>query len=121
MDVWEVPNSSCPGLDSGPLMDVGPKHARHPATAHSRGIMARLFVDCRGGAAGRNRPAPVPGLWTKGIRPVTLAAGGNGGPHAVPARAVAGARRLPACGRRLALGIERHPVSLHLAPQRQET
>src|SRR4051812_13580408 len=22
MDVWEVPNSSCPGLDSGPLMDA---------------------------------------------------------------------------------------------------
>src|SRR5262245_17838477 len=28
MDVWEVPNSSCPGLDSGPLMDVGPEQAR---------------------------------------------------------------------------------------------
>jgi hypothetical protein len=24
MDVWEVPVSSCPGLDRGPLMDVGP-------------------------------------------------------------------------------------------------
>jgi hypothetical protein len=27
MDVWEVPVSSCPGLDRGPLMDVGPKRA----------------------------------------------------------------------------------------------
>jgi hypothetical protein len=25
MDVWEVPVSSCPGLDRGPLMDVGPE------------------------------------------------------------------------------------------------
>src|SRR6516162_9492084 len=25
MDVWEVPVSSCPGLDRGPLMDVGPQ------------------------------------------------------------------------------------------------
>jgi hypothetical protein len=27
MDVWEVPVSSCPGLDGGPLMDVGPQRA----------------------------------------------------------------------------------------------
>src|SRR5262249_41846091 len=27
MDVWEVPCSSCPGLDKGPLMDVGPTRA----------------------------------------------------------------------------------------------
>src|SRR2546426_4784198 len=79
-----------------------------------------MSVDCRGGAARRNRPPPVAGLWTKGIPPVTLAAGGKGGPHPVQARAVAVARRLPERGRRPALGIERHPVSLHLAPQRQE-
>ena len=28
MDVWEVPCSSCSGLDKGFLMDVGPKHAK---------------------------------------------------------------------------------------------
>src|SRR5215831_11319142 len=28
MDGWEVPDSSRPGLDRGPLMDVGPKHVR---------------------------------------------------------------------------------------------
>src|SRR6516162_590651 len=27
MDVWEVPQSSCPGLDRGFLMDGGPKQA----------------------------------------------------------------------------------------------
>src|SRR4051794_5571545 len=32
MDVWEVPNSSCPGLDSGPLMDVGPTRSIVPRT-----------------------------------------------------------------------------------------
>jgi len=29
MDVWEVPVSSCPGLDRGPLMDVGPEQVAH--------------------------------------------------------------------------------------------
>jgi hypothetical protein len=28
MDVWEVPYSSCPGLDRGFLMDVGPEMVR---------------------------------------------------------------------------------------------
>ena len=28
MDVWEVPYSSCPGLDKGFLMDVGPEQAK---------------------------------------------------------------------------------------------
>jgi len=27
MDVWEVPNSSCSGLDRSFLMDVGPQRA----------------------------------------------------------------------------------------------
>src|SRR5262245_36809822 len=29
MDVWEVPVSSCPDLDRGPLMDVGPEQVAH--------------------------------------------------------------------------------------------
>jgi hypothetical protein len=29
MDVWEVPVSSCSGLDKGFLMDVGPTRAGH--------------------------------------------------------------------------------------------
>src|SRR5262245_16808469 len=69
-----------------------------------------------------NRPAPVAGSWTGGVRPVTLAPaadgpsrrgtfafapGGRGVPHPVRARAVALARRLSARCRRLVLGIER--------------
>jgi hypothetical protein len=42
MDVWEVPNSSCPGLDSGPLMEVGPPRA-HPLAEELEERMTNLL------------------------------------------------------------------------------
>ena len=35
MDVWEVPVSSCPGLDRGPLRDVGPEQVAQIALRRS--------------------------------------------------------------------------------------
>src|SRR5262249_19408670 len=42
MDVWEVPCSSCPGLDRGSLMEVRPKHSRlSTALMTARGFLTR--------------------------------------------------------------------------------
>jgi hypothetical protein len=37
MDVWEIPLSSCSGLDRGFLMDVGPEHVAQITFAASVG------------------------------------------------------------------------------------
>ncbi len=50
MDVWEVPVSSCPGLDRGPLMDVGPEYTGE------FGLVRRRIVPKRARAQLRGRP-----------------------------------------------------------------
>src|SRR6516164_5898178 len=53
MEVWEVPVSSCPGLDRGPLMDVGLQRARD--------LGLRAEVEKTEALADVSPPRPAPG------------------------------------------------------------
>lgn len=79
-----------------------------------------MSVDCRGGAARRNRPTRSPGCGrrTSGrlqSQPAARAARTRFEPG--PSQLPGGCRARPSAR----VGIEWHPVPLHLAPQRQET
>src|SRR5215471_9151580 len=68
MDVWEVPQSSCPGLDRGFLMDVGPLRALDfylvtsgDQTDARNGCSAEVTIDpLLGNRPRARRPIPLP-------------------------------------------------------------
>ncbi len=107
-------------LSSARVGVVGPKHARIPSNAHSRGTgRACQWTAGVGPPGGIDRPdrrvvdEGHPADYSRNRRQGRPAPGSSLGRRSCPA--VAGAR--PSAR----VGIEWHPVPLHLAPQRQET
>src|SRR6516225_4550125 len=86
MDVWEVPVSSCPGLDRGPLMDGGPVQVAHLSFVTSV-VQTERHADHEGsGGSGAAAPRPDRLSDPAGLRRPLYSgrAAARGGPDLMP-------------------------------------